>query len=137
MTTKLYGLQEVLKALESVMGERDDDLTCVICGCTDDHAYPEGCFWVAPGVCSACFDKCIVTLRLIVDAMPEEIRVPQYREHQPVMTDFGAVDIEVIYRSGDGFCYKVSGRDDHDRVEKHLLAESEIRLIGEEDHANV
>lgn len=28
--------------------------TCRICGCTDDHACPGGCYWVEPNLCSAC-----------------------------------------------------------------------------------
>jgi hypothetical protein len=28
--------------------------TCRICGCTDDHACPEGCSWVEEDLCSAC-----------------------------------------------------------------------------------
>lgn len=28
--------------------------TCRICGCTDDHACPGGCYWVEPDLCSAC-----------------------------------------------------------------------------------
>lgn len=27
---------------------------CRICGCTDDHACPGGCSWVAPDLCSTC-----------------------------------------------------------------------------------
>lgn len=27
---------------------------CRVCGCTDDHACPGGCYWVAPDLCSAC-----------------------------------------------------------------------------------
>jgi hypothetical protein len=27
---------------------------CIGCGCTDAHACPEGCAWVAPGWCSQC-----------------------------------------------------------------------------------
>lgn len=33
--------------------------TCRHCGCTDEHACPGGCYWIAPDVCSsnACVDK--------------------------------------------------------------------------------
>jgi hypothetical protein len=35
-----------------------DDLVqldrCLMCGCSDEEACPGGCFWVAPGLCSAC-----------------------------------------------------------------------------------
>nr|WP_092074966.1 hypothetical protein [Dendrosporobacter quercicolus]NSL49594.1 hypothetical protein [Dendrosporobacter quercicolus DSM 1736]SDN24132.1 hypothetical protein SAMN04488502_11550 [Dendrosporobacter quercicolus] len=27
---------------------------CQICGCTDNHACPGGCYWVRPDLCSAC-----------------------------------------------------------------------------------
>lgn len=27
---------------------------CRLCGCTDDHACPAGCYWVEPNLCSAC-----------------------------------------------------------------------------------
>lgn len=29
---------------------------CRDCGCTDERACPEGCFWVAPDLCSACVE---------------------------------------------------------------------------------
>ena len=29
----------------------------MFCGCTDDHACPGGCSWVAPEVCSRCTDR--------------------------------------------------------------------------------
>ncbi len=29
-------------------------MTCRVCGCTDLHACPGGCFWVEPGLCSEC-----------------------------------------------------------------------------------
>lgn len=29
-------------------------MTCRGCGCTDEFACPGGCFWIAPGLCSAC-----------------------------------------------------------------------------------
>lgn len=31
--------------------------TCRFCGCTDLQACPEGCYWVKPGLCSACADE--------------------------------------------------------------------------------
>ena len=30
---------------------------CRVCGCTDAHACPGGCYWVAPDLCSACAMK--------------------------------------------------------------------------------
>lgn len=30
---------------------------CSICGCTDERACPGGCYWYAPGVCTACAKK--------------------------------------------------------------------------------
>jgi len=32
-------------------------MKCMFCGCTDDHACPGGCSWVAPEVCSRCTDR--------------------------------------------------------------------------------
>jgi len=34
--------------------ERDSKARCRVCGCTDDHACPGGCYWVEPDLCSAC-----------------------------------------------------------------------------------
>lgn len=30
---------------------------CRICGCTDDHACPGGCYWIENDLCSACSEK--------------------------------------------------------------------------------
>lgn len=30
--------------------------TCRVCGCTDNHACPGGCYWVEPDLCSRCAD---------------------------------------------------------------------------------
>jgi hypothetical protein len=30
---------------------------CRECGCTDDHACPEGCHWVKPDLCSNCIPQ--------------------------------------------------------------------------------
>lgn len=30
---------------------------CRVCGCTDDHACPGGCYWVEYDLCSACAEK--------------------------------------------------------------------------------
>lgn len=30
---------------------------CIGCGCTDDDACAFGCYWIAPGWCSACRDR--------------------------------------------------------------------------------
>lgn len=30
---------------------------CRLCGCTDNHACPGGCWWVEPDLCSACHEK--------------------------------------------------------------------------------
>ncbi len=29
-------------------------MECCTCGCTDDQACPDGCFWAAENVCSQC-----------------------------------------------------------------------------------
>lgn len=48
---------QLADALESAFaflaGEFDE---CEVCGCTDEHACPGGCSWVAPGLCSRCAD---------------------------------------------------------------------------------
>lgn len=31
--------------------------TCRVCGCTDDHACPGGCYWVKPDLCSRCAEE--------------------------------------------------------------------------------
>jgi hypothetical protein len=130
MTTKPYGLREVLKTLEMIMGESEDD-SCAICGCTDDHACPEGCFWVAPGLCSACVNKSLTTLRQIVAELPEESNEPQYRRGQPIMTDEGAGKIEVDFLS-DGRPQYVVGVELPGGLTRNLLvSEADIRLITE------
>lgn len=30
---------------------------CRVCGCTDEHACPDGCYWVEEDLCSACDGK--------------------------------------------------------------------------------
>lgn len=30
---------------------------CRVCGCTDDHACPEGCAWAEEDLCTACVEK--------------------------------------------------------------------------------
>jgi ferredoxin len=30
---------------------------CIMCGCTEDHACEEGCYWILPGLCSVCAEK--------------------------------------------------------------------------------
>ncbi len=35
----------------------EDVRTCQICGCTDDHACPGGCYWVEDDLCSVCAEK--------------------------------------------------------------------------------
>lgn len=33
-----------------------DVRTCRVCGCTDDHACPGGCYWVEEDLCSECVE---------------------------------------------------------------------------------
>lgn len=33
-----------------------DECKCRICGCTDDNACPDGCYWIEEDLCSACAD---------------------------------------------------------------------------------
>lgn len=32
----------------------DGDRACRVCGCTDRHGCPQGCWWVEADLCSAC-----------------------------------------------------------------------------------
>jgi hypothetical protein len=34
-----------------------DERKCRVCGCTDSHACPSGCYWVEEDLCSACAEK--------------------------------------------------------------------------------
>ncbi len=36
---------------------KDEAHTCRVCGCTDDHACPGGCYWVEEDLCSECVGK--------------------------------------------------------------------------------
>jgi hypothetical protein len=51
------GLVDELGDMALARHQRDEDLVdqaCRKCGCTDDHACPGGCFWIADDLCSAC-----------------------------------------------------------------------------------
>lgn len=37
-------------------GRCEGERTCRVCGCTDQHGCPNGCFWVADDLCSNCGD---------------------------------------------------------------------------------
>jgi hypothetical protein len=57
-------LDECSGELLDYLGVVADDLAnaieaqrCRICGCTDNHACPEGCYWVEEDLCSACAEK--------------------------------------------------------------------------------
>lgn len=45
--------QELLTVLEEIKQDMDVH-RCRVCGCTDDHACPGGCYWVEKDLCSAC-----------------------------------------------------------------------------------
>lgn len=56
--------ETVQEELELERWERDfpgmygeEDWTCALCGCTNDHACDGGCYWIYPKLCSACADK--------------------------------------------------------------------------------
>ncbi|MFA5376408.1 MAG: hypothetical protein WC455_11745 [Dehalococcoidia bacterium] len=130
MTIESYGFQEVLKVLEAVTGERDDDNTCVVCGCTDDRACQEGCFWIARGLCSACVDKAILTVAHAIER--QSISIPcQYRAGQPVMTDKGPGKIEIAFEDDGGNWYLVGVMVDGLPL-KMIVDEPDIRMIGDE-----
>jgi len=38
-------------------GETDNEMACEICGCTQLNACEGGCYWVRPGLCSACAEE--------------------------------------------------------------------------------
>ncbi len=44
---------EISDALE-VAEEVPEEAVCRVCGCTDNHACPDGCYWVEPDLCSQC-----------------------------------------------------------------------------------
>ncbi len=50
--TQAEMLRRVLARARATMGFLP---VCAVCGCTDEHACPGGCAWVAPNLCSACF----------------------------------------------------------------------------------
>lgn len=59
---------EALEVWAEISGIRIRDLhTCKVCGCTDDDACfnleGQTCTWVAPNLCSACFDKPLIVAR--------------------------------------------------------------------------
>lgn len=35
---------------------------CAVCGCTEEHACPGGCYWVLPNLCSQCAAKAALAL---------------------------------------------------------------------------
>lgn len=44
-------------------GESDgleDTQACRVCGCSNDHACPEGCYWVEEDLCSVCASRIVV-----------------------------------------------------------------------------
>lgn len=43
---------EQLRAAHAVAGPGFD--ACIGCGCTNEHACPGSCSWVAPNLCSSC-----------------------------------------------------------------------------------
>lgn len=48
--------------------------TCVHCGCSDERACPGGCYWIVPGLCSACaFDANGYALLVLAGYDAEEV----------------------------------------------------------------
>ena len=39
------------------LDDEEDVRRCRVCGCTDDHACPGGCYWVEEDLCSECVGK--------------------------------------------------------------------------------
>ncbi len=46
---------------------------CRACGCTDDHACSEGCFWVEPDLCSSCQARALANHPLILAPLAVEL----------------------------------------------------------------
>lgn len=55
--------QEARKNIKSISDSEKSEIkrqaeeyvrSCRVCGCTDDHACPGGCYWVEEDLCSAC-----------------------------------------------------------------------------------
>ena len=45
---------EESRTVQSLPGDWSPVRVCRVCGCTDDHACPGGCYWVEEDLCSAC-----------------------------------------------------------------------------------
>jgi len=57
---------------------------CSVCGCTDDKACPGGCFWVKPGLCSACAAKTKATsINLCDGGKARQIMKEETRDDAP------------------------------------------------------
>lgn len=54
-----YKLDFLLKGTELIVADPkgSTEWKCSVCGCTDDHACPGGCYWVEPGLCSRCIKQ--------------------------------------------------------------------------------
>lgn len=49
----VFGAPTLIEALRLAAAVR----ACRVCGCTDDHACPGGCWWVEGDLCSTCAAK--------------------------------------------------------------------------------
>jgi hypothetical protein len=62
-------------------------MKCEFCGCTDEMACPEGCYWFAEKVCSSCAPEFIATLLIAGDnrVATQMIRLAQRQKLLPSM----------------------------------------------------
>lgn len=82
-------------------------MKCMFCGCTDDHACPGGCSWIAPNLCSRCKDR--VTGNDLIST--EEIRALKANACTITLQDAREMRIKIIkpmdLKSGYGVSYSL------------------------------
>lgn len=47
---------EYIQLALGILSREDDGPTCRVCGCTEHHPCPNGCWWTEPNLCSTCVD---------------------------------------------------------------------------------
>ena len=52
-----YGAGDICNQWVATIVIYEEPQRCRVCGCTDDHACPGGCYWVEPDLCSQCAEK--------------------------------------------------------------------------------
>lgn len=57
-------------------------MKCLFCGCTDECACPEDCYWFVEEVCSTCAPMfCAVLLRELIAKQPSKGKVAERRRN--------------------------------------------------------